>query len=89
LKYQLRDALAIVSGSFLYKGVVAQRNPLVGKVKEKGQKNVARIKSLLNIAPNSQLKNTARIFIQNIEKKNIKKARQTALKVNAAVKKIV
>jgi hypothetical protein len=89
LKYQLRDALAIVSGSFLYKGVVAQRNPLVGKVKEKGQKNVARIKSLLNIAPNSQLKNTARIFIQNIEKRNIKKARQTALKVNAAVKKIV
>jgi hypothetical protein len=31
IKYQFIDALAILSGSFLYKGPVALRNPLTGK----------------------------------------------------------
>ena len=49
LKYQFIDTLAILSGSFVHKGVVKQRNPLTGKKMEKGQKNVARVNQMSRV----------------------------------------
>ena len=49
LKYQFIDTLAILSGSFVHKGVVKQRNPLTGKKMEKGQKNVARVDQMSRV----------------------------------------
>jgi len=49
LKYQFIDTLAILSGSFVHKGVVKQRNPLTGKKMEKGLKNVERVNQLSRV----------------------------------------
>jgi len=49
LKYQFIDTLGILSGSFVHKGVVSQRNPLTGKKMEKGQKNVARVNQMTRV----------------------------------------
>jgi hypothetical protein len=49
LKYQFIDTLAILSGSFIHKGVVKQRNPLTGEKIEKGQKNVARVNQMSRV----------------------------------------
>jgi len=49
LRYQFIDTLAILSGSFVHKGVVRQRNPLTGKKIEKGQKNAARVNQMSRV----------------------------------------
>ena len=49
LKYQFIDTLAILSGSFVHKGVVKQRNPLTGKKMEKGKKNAARVNQMSRV----------------------------------------
>jgi len=97
IKYQFIDALAILSGSFLYKGPVALRNPLTGKKIEKGQKNVARVnefskviikharnyKNLLPVALKS------RKLLHKIQKGRSEGAENRARSVNALVKQLV
>lgn len=97
IKYQTLDALAILSGSFLYPGQVSKRNPLTGNAK-KGNKNVARANQLTrvitqhakNYPPNLQrLALKTRDLIQKIQKKNLRGAKIEAATVNALVKNLV
>jgi hypothetical protein len=50
VKYQVKDSLALLSGSFLYDGLISQRNPLTGKHPEKGEKNTERALALLRVS---------------------------------------
>lgn len=92
LKYQIKDALAILSGSFIYRGVISQRNPLTGKKKNKGEKNTNRVLELLKVSKhNKTLKNarkTAVPLLKNILFGNINSARQNAKKVNRVLRRI-
>ena len=74
LRYQYINALAILSGSFLHGGQVAQRNPLTGKKIEKGTKNVARVNAF------------SKVILRH--KKNYKNLMPVALKSREFVKKI-
>ncbi len=96
LRYQLKDSLALLSGSFVYKGLISKRNPLTGIVKEKGEKNVERVKELVkvvrskrryyaNLAPAA---NAAGPLLVNVALQNKRAARKNALSVNKALKKI-
>jgi hypothetical protein len=93
LKYQLKDSLAILSGSFIHKGLISHRNPLTGTVKEKGQKNAERVLELLKVAKRNKGLKNARVaagpLLKNILLKNLARARKNAVKVNRAMKKIV
>jgi hypothetical protein len=93
LKYQVKDSLALLSGSFLYKGLISKRNPIKGAVKEKGQKNAERVLELLRISKqNKSLENARRAavpLLSNITINNFKGARESAKKVNKVLKKIV
>jgi hypothetical protein len=92
LKYQIKDALAILSGSFIYRGVISQRNPLTGVKKDKGAKNVNRVIELLKVSKHNRTLENARKkavpLLKNIMFGNIKSARQSAKKVNRVVRKI-
>jgi hypothetical protein len=96
LRYQLKDSLALLSGSFVHKGLISKRNPITGAVKEKGLKNVARTASLLKIIGQRKKyyrnltapAKTAIPLIESISRMNLKQARQNARKVNSALKKI-
>jgi hypothetical protein len=74
LRYQFIDTLAILSGSFVHKGVVRQRNPLTGKKIEKGQKNAARVNQM------------SRVIAKHA--KNYKNIIPAALKARALLNKI-
>jgi hypothetical protein len=88
LRYQLKDELAILAGSFLYSGLISKRNPLTGK-KEKGTKDVARVRALvkvINSAGNryANLRNVSaktKNFLAAISKKNLKTAKERARSV--------
>jgi hypothetical protein len=96
LRYQLKDSLALLSGSFVYRGVISKRNPLTGIVKEKGEKNVERVKELVKVVRSKRkyysnlvpAANKAGPLLVNISLQNKKAARQHALAVNKAMKKI-
>jgi hypothetical protein len=97
LKYQFIDTLAILSGSFIHKGVVRQRNPLTGKKMEKGLKNVARVnqmsrviashaKNYKNIIP-ATLK--ARALLNKIRTGHLPGAEARARSANRIIKNLV
>jgi len=92
LKYQVKDSLALLSGSFLYRGLIAKRNPIKGAVKEKGQKNAERVFELLRISKRNRTLNNARRaaapLLQNVTLGNLKKAKVNAKRVNRVMKKI-
>lgn len=96
LRYQLKDSLALLSGSIIHKGLISHRNPIKGKVKEKGMKNTERVASLLKIvgARRKYYKNLGPVarkaipLIENVYAKNLKSARVHGRNVNKALKKI-
>jgi hypothetical protein len=96
LRYQLKDALAILSGSFVYKGLIAKRNPISGVAKDKGAKNVERVRELTrlvrskrkyyaNLIPASR---KAGPLLEDIGLGNVRAARQSAKNVNKVLRKI-
>ena len=93
LKYQVKDSLALLSGSFIYKGLISKRNPIKGAVKEKGQKNAERVLELLQVSKRNKSLNKARRavvpLLSYIAINNFKGARESAKKVNKVLKKIV
>jgi hypothetical protein len=96
LRYQLKDSLALLSGSLIHKGLISKRNPIIGAVKEKGQKNAERVASLLRVVGQRKkyyknLTNVARRtvpLLESVSDMNLKKARVYARNVNRAMKKI-
>jgi hypothetical protein len=96
LRYQLKDSLALLSGSFIHRGLIAGRNPLTGVVKEKGQKNVERVDQLLKIIKSRRkyyqnlgaVSKVTRPLLDDIARSNIPAARRNAKAVNRALKKI-
>jgi hypothetical protein len=76
--------VAVAAGAFLYPGV-KQRNPIYGRRKEKGQKNIARLHELHKIAPrkNTLIQN----FIRRVRMKNVKRAKQNANKIIKEIQK--
>lgn len=92
LKYQVKDSMALLSGSFIYRGLIAKRNPLKGVVKEKGAKNAERVFELLRVSKkNASLNNARRAVVpllRNIALGDLKQARINAKRVNKVVKKI-
>lgn len=96
LRYQLKDSMALLSGAFVHGGLISHRNPITGKVKEKGQKNAERTKKLLELISKRRkhyrnllpIGATAIPLLENIAKRNLKSARFHAKKVNKALKKI-
>lgn len=96
LRYQLKDSLALLSGSFLYKGMISKRNPLSGIVKEKGQKNVEQVKELVKVVRSKRsyyknlvpAANAAGPLLVDISLNNRHMARGDARAVNKAIKKI-
>lgn len=96
LRYQLKDSLALLSGSFVYKGLIAKRNPLTGKTKEKGQKNAERVAGLLKIVGSRRryYKNLTPVarkavpLLENVFGHKLHSARRHAKNVNRALKKI-
>ena len=98
IKYQTINALGILSGSFLYKTQVAARNPLTGKNKNKGAKNVARANQLTRVITKHaknyppglvRLASKTQNLLNKISKKNIRGAKIEAATVNALVKNLV
>ena len=96
LRYQLKDSLALLSGSLVHKGLISHRNPITGKVKEKGLKNTERTASLLkligqrkkyyrNLVPVAQ---KAIPLLNSVVKMDLQQARRNARNVNRVIKKI-
>ncbi len=96
LRYQLKDSLALLSGSFIHKGLISKRNPITGVVKEKGEKNAERSGRLLDIVKGRRkyyknlapLVQQAQPLLNAVKLKNLKRARSAARNVNRALKKI-
>jgi hypothetical protein len=96
LRYQLKDSMALLSGSFIYKGLISKRNPLTGVVKEKGQKNVERVKELVKVIRSKRsyyknlvpAANSTGPLLVNISLNNKRAAVRNARAVNKALKKI-
>ena len=96
LRYQLKDSMALLSGSFIYKGLISKRNPLTGVVKEKGQKNVERVKELVKVIRSKRsyyknlvpAANSTGPLLVNISLNNKRAAVHNARAVNKALKKI-
>jgi hypothetical protein len=87
LMYQLRDELAILSGSFLYKGIIAMRNPIKGAKKAKGLKDVNRVKNILKKEP-LPVKGVVTPFLSAIKARNVTRAKRAARGVEKLLKKI-
>jgi hypothetical protein len=92
LRYQVKDSLALLSGSFVYRGLIAKRNPIKGSAKEKGEKNAERVLELLKVSKkNTSLHNARRAathLLRNVALKNYKRAKNNAKRVNRVMKKI-
>lgn len=92
LKYQVKDSLALLSGSFLYDGLISQRNPLTGKHPEKGEKNTERALELLRVSKRNRnlnpIRKAAAPLLQNVLFRNLGAARRNARAVNREIKKI-
>ena len=78
LKKLHESVSAVLAGSFVYSGA-KPRNPIYGNRPEKGQKNVARLKTLQNLAPRQVSVITN--FIQRIKKRNVRGAKTNANKI--------
>jgi len=97
LRYQLKDSLALSTGSFLHGGLISQRNPITGKAREKGFKNAERATRLVALvgAQKKKYKNLVPVarkaipFLERVYARNLKGARSKARAVNKALKKIV
>lgn len=88
IDYQLTDTLALLSGSFLYGGLIAKRNPLTGDTKEKGQKNVARARELIRVNPRaSTLARKALPLLNDVARRNFLAAKRHARSVNRIIKR--
>lgn len=92
LRYQAKDSLALLSGSFVYRGLIAKRNPIRGDVKEKGEKNAERVFQLLRISKtNSSLSEARRAalpLLRNVALKNYTRAKVNSKRVDRVLKKI-
>jgi hypothetical protein len=96
LRYQLKDSMALLSGSLLHKGLISKRNPLTGEAKEKGQKNVERVKELVKVIRKKRayyknlvpIANATGPLLVNLSLENVRAARRNAVAVNRALKKI-
>jgi len=92
LKYQLIDSMALLSGSFLHKGIISKRNPLTGSSHEKGHKNAERLLELLRVSKsNKTLREARRVsapLLENIVLGNLTRARKHARSVNRVLKKM-
>jgi hypothetical protein len=92
LKYQLKDSMALLSGSFVYRGLISKRNPLRGEAKEKGLKNTERVFELLQISKRNASLATARRaaapLLTAITLGNYAYAKARAKNVNRVLKKI-
>jgi hypothetical protein len=96
LKYQLKDSLALLSGSLLHKGLISKRNPLTGEAKEKGQKNAERVKELMKVIRRKRtyyknlvpIANSTGPLLVNLNLENLRAARKNAVAVNRALRKI-
>jgi hypothetical protein len=49
MRYQFKDALAVLAGSLIHKGLISQRNPINGKVRQKGRKDVVRVERFMRV----------------------------------------
>jgi hypothetical protein len=78
LKRLYDSVAAVLAGSFIFPGV-KPRNPIYGNRPEKGQKNVARLSALQNLAPKNV--SIVRKFIRNIKKRNVHGAKINANKI--------
>jgi hypothetical protein len=96
LRYQLKDSLALLSGSILHRGLISKRNPLIGEAREKGQKNVERVKELMKVIRKKRtyyenlvpIANSTGPLLVNLNLENLRAARRNAVTVNRALKKI-
>jgi len=96
LKYQLKDSLALLSGSLIHRGLISKRNPLIGEAKEKGQKNVERVKELMKVIRGKRtyyknlvpIANSTGPLLVNLNLENLRAARKNAVAVNRALKQI-
>ena len=96
LKYQLKDSLALLSGSLIHRGLISKRNPLIGEAKEKGQKNVERVKELTKVIREKRtyyknlvpIANSTGPLLVNLNLENLRAARKNAVAVNRALKQI-
>lgn len=96
LKYQLKDSLALLSGSLIHRGLISKRNPLIGEAKEKGQKNVERVKELMKVIREKRtyyknlvpIANSTGPLLVNLNLENLRAARKNAVAVNRALKQI-
>jgi hypothetical protein len=96
LRFQLKDSLALLSGSLIHRGLISKRNPIVGNAKEKGQKNAERVASLLKIVGSRKkyyrnlvpVARTTIPLLESVYGHNLAKARLQAKNVNRAMKKI-
>lgn len=96
LRYQLKDAMAILSGSFVYKGLISKRNPISGVAKNKGAKNVERVRELARLVRSNRkhysnlipaIKKAAPL-LEDIGLGNVRAARRSAKNVNKVLRKI-
>lgn len=92
IKYQFRDLLALLSGSFLYpKQIIAMRNPLTGVKKDKGMKDTRRLSAAISLVGRNMntrnLLNVSRPFVNRIMNKNFKGAKGYAHRINRLLKK--
>ena len=96
LKYQLKDSLALLSGSLLHRGLISKRNPLIGEAKEMGQKKVERVKELMKVIRKKRtyyknlvpIANSTGPLLVNLNLENLRAARRNAVVVNKALKTI-
>ena len=96
LRYQLKDSLALLSGSLIHRGLISKRNPITGNAKEKGVKNTERSMGLLKIVGQRRkyykdlvpLAKAAVPLLERVHNKNLPGARARAKNVNKFLKKI-
>jgi hypothetical protein len=82
---KLYKSVAIVlAGSFVYPGIKG-RNPIYGNNPEKGQKDVARLGALQNLAPRNV--KIVRNLIDKIKRRNVKGAQINANKIISYIKR--
>jgi hypothetical protein len=78
LKKLYDSVLTVLAGSFVFPGI-KKRNPLTGNNPEKGQKNVARLGALQNLAPKNI--SVVRNLIRRIKKRDVSGAQRNANKI--------
>jgi hypothetical protein len=79
-----KSVAVVLAGSFVYTGIKG-RNPIYGNKPEKGQKNVARLGALQNLAQRNV--KVVRHLIDKIKKRNVKGAKLNANKIISYIKR--